>query len=255
MKVTLLPSSVTPGAGIHQFLTTFLVNDGLAIDAGSLGFLGSTEVQARVKHVIITHTHMDHLASLPIFVENVFEVGAECPTIYGSPEVLECLQRDLFNNRIWPDFIGMSTPTSAFLRLETLREGVPIEVEGLKVTPISVDHLVPTVGVVIESPEASVVIAGDTGPTAKLWEAANSVGNLKGIFLESAFPNELDWLADASMHLTPRKFADEVRKLRSGPEILAVHIKPKFLDRVRGELASLNLPKVKICVPGQTYEF
>ena len=255
MKVTLLPSSVTPGAEVNQYLTTFLVDDRVAIDAGSLGLLGSTEAQARVKHVFLTHTHIDHLASLPIFVENVFEAGADCPTIYGGAEVLDCLQRDFFNGRVWPDFIGMSQPESPFLRLEPLRPGHPVEVEGLRITAVAVDHIVPTVGVVIEGPGCSIVIAGDTGPTEALWHAANAAPHLKAIFLEAAFPDELGWLADASKHLTPRLFAAERVKIKPGVPVFAVHIKPKFLDRVKSELASLGHGEVHVCIPGRSYEF
>jgi ribonuclease BN (tRNA processing enzyme) len=255
VKVTLLPSSVTPGAEVNQYLTTFLIDDRVAIDAGSLGLLGSTEAQARVKHVFLTHTHIDHLASLPIFVENVFEAGESCPTFYGGPEVLDCLQRDFFNGRVWPDFIAMSRPESPFLKLEPLRPGRAVEVEGLKITAISVHHIVPTVGVVVEGPGASVVIAGDTGPTDALWRAANDAPNLKAVFLEAAFPDELEWLADASKHLTPGLFAGEVAKIKRGVPVYAIHIKPKFLDRVKQELAALGLGEVRVCLPGQTYEF
>jgi ribonuclease BN (tRNA processing enzyme) len=255
VKVTLLPSTVTAGAEANQFLTTFLVNDCVAIDAGSLGLLGSTELQARVKHVFLTHTHIDHIASLPIFVENVFEVGADCPTIHGGPEVLECLRRDFFNDRVWPDFVSMSAPESPFLQLKPLEHGKTVEVMGLKITPIPVDHIVPTVGIIVEAPEASVVIAGDTGPTNRLWEACNRVPNLKAVFLEAAFPNELEWLADASKHLTPGLFAGEVRKIKPGVPIHAVHIKPKFLERVKQELDALGLPMIEICHPGHSYEF
>ena len=255
MKVTLLPSSVTPGTELNQFLTTFLVDDRVAIDAGSLGLLGSTEAQARVKHVFITHTHIDHLASLPIFIENVYEAGAPCPTIYGGYQVLDCLQRDFFNGRVWPDFIGMSTGESPFLKLVLLETGQPVEVEGLRITAVPVDHLVPTVGLIIEGPGATVAIAGDTGPTEAIWRAANGSPNLKGVFLEAAFPDELGWLADASKHLTPGMFAGELAKIKRGVPVYAVHIKPKFLDRVKLELAALGLDEVRICVPGRSYEF
>lgn len=255
MKVTLLPSTVTPGAEVNQFLTTFLINDAVAVDAGSLGLLGSTEDQARVKHVFLTHTHMDHIASLPIFVENVFEVGADCPTIYGSETVLECLRRDLFNDRIWPDFVRMSQPESPFLKLVPIRAGQTIEVEGLRITPVDVEHLVPTLGMIIEEPGTAVVIASDTGPTESLWSRANAVVNLKAVFLEAAFPDALAWLADVSKHLTPDLFAGEVRKIRPGVAVMAVHIKPKYLARISAELASLHMPCVRICRPGQSYTF
>lgn len=255
MNVTLLPSSVTPGAGSSQFLTTFLIDEVVAVDAGSLGLLGSTDDQARVKHVFLSHTHMDHLATLPIFIENVFKAGASCPTIYGSPVVLDSLRRDLFNDRMWPDFVRMSSPESPFLKLVPLHPGEPVEVQGLRVTPVDMDHLVPTLGLIVEGPGATVVFAGDTGPTRALWERANATENLKAVFLEAAFPNALDWLADASKHLTPRLFAGEVGKIKPGVAILAVHIKPKYLERISAELAALGLPGVQICEPGRSYVF
>lgn len=255
MDVTLLPSSVTPGAEANQFLTTFLINGVIAVDAGSLGFLGSTETQARVKHVFITHTHIDHLASLPIFVENVFEGGPNCVTIYASEVVEDCLRRDLFNDRIWPDFFRLARPDAPFMRIERLNAGRPIEVEGLRITPVDVDHLVPTLGLIIEGPDASVVIAGDTGPTQELWRRTNAVENLKAVFLEAAFPDHMGWLADAAKHLTPGMFSGEVAKIRPGVPVLAVHIKPKFLAQITAELAALGLDSVEICRPGKTYTF
>lgn len=255
MKITLLPSSVVPGVEPSQFLTTFLIDDVVAIDAGSLGLIGSTEDQARIKHVFLTHTHMDHLASLPIFIENVFEEGANCPTIYGSSAVLDCLRRDIFNDRLWPDFIAMSSENSPFLKLVLIREGQTIAVEGLRITPVNVDHLVPTQGMIVEGPNATVVVASDTGPTQKLWEIANTSASLKAVFLEAAFPDELTWLADASKHLTPERFAGEVKKIKPGVAVLAVHIKPKYLERISAELAALGLPMIEICEPGRPYHF
>src|SRR5439155_12645984 len=99
MKITLVPSSVTErGLGEHQFLTSYRINDALAIDAGSLGLAGTAQEQAGIKHVLISHTHMDHIASLPIFVENAYEGGSDCVTVYGSEAVLSCLRNEVFND-------------------------------------------------------------------------------------------------------------------------------------------------------------
>ncbi len=257
MKVTLLPSSVTCGSESSQYLTSYLINDSVAIDAGSLGLLGSAEAQARVKHVFLTHTHMDHLASLPIFVENVFEAGAGCPRIYGSPAVLDCLRTDLFNDRIWPDFVRMSDESadSPFLSLVPIEAGRPIEVEGLRITPVDVNHLVPTLGLIVEGPDATVVVASDTGPTEQIWTLSNALPNLRAVFLEAAFPDAMGWLADAAKHLTPELFAGEVKKIKPDVTVLAVHIKPRYLGRISSELAELGLPMVQVCEPGRLYEF
>src|SRR5437870_9811391 len=99
--------------------------------------------QKRVQHVLITHTHIDHVGSLPIFVENIYESGTpESVTIHGSAAVLESLRKDIFNDRVWPDFVGLSTPQDPFLKLGLLETEKTIELEGLRITPIPVTHVV-----------------------------------------------------------------------------------------------------------------
>ena len=120
MKVTLLPSTIGGGSE-HQYLSSCLINDTFAIDAGCLGFWGSPQDQARVRHVVLSHTHMDHLASLPIFVENAYEGKAECVTVHGSRAVLDCCQEHLFNEKVWPDFIALSQGDRPFLRPGAIR--------------------------------------------------------------------------------------------------------------------------------------
>jgi ribonuclease BN (tRNA processing enzyme) len=256
MRIILLPSSVS-GKEQDQFLTSFLVNDTIAIDAGSLGFHGSPVQQARVRHVIITHTHVDHVASLPIFVENIFQGRSDCVTIHASAATLEGLQGDIFNNRAWPDFVAFSRPPAAapFLRLECLEPGRPLVLDGLRITPVPVDHVVPTLGLVLEEPGTTVVVPSDTAPTDAIWNAARGLPDLKAVFLEAAFPNSMETLAIVSKHLTPAMFAGEVRKMPAGIRFLAVHIKPRFFDQIAAELAALGLPEVEICRPGHTYEF
>ena len=152
MKVTLIPSSMTAsGLDQHQYTTTYLINDTLAVDAGSIGFYRSPVEQAEIQDVLISHTHADHVASLPIFIENAFDGRPNPVTIHGSRVVLDSLQNDIFNGRIWPDFIGMSATTGpVFLRINEIESGKMIELQGLKITPVSVDHLVPTLGFVVD---------------------------------------------------------------------------------------------------------
>ena len=79
MKITLLPSDLTESAPPCQFLTTYLINDVVAIDAGSLGFYGGPKQQSAIQHVIITHSHIDHVASLPIFLEQCPRLATHAP--------------------------------------------------------------------------------------------------------------------------------------------------------------------------------
>lgn len=256
MNITLVPSPVgTVEESPRQFLTSFLINDRVAIDAGSLGFYHTAQEQANVKHVFLTHTHIDHLASLPIFVENAYEGRVDCVTIHGSADVLSCLRTDIFNGRLWPDFIGMSSPQTPFLRLATLKAGETVEVEGLRLTPVPVDHVVPTFGFLVEDAGGTVVIATDTAPTEEIWQCANKVRNLKAVFLETTFPDELTWLAGVSKHLTPALFSAEVRKIHSPVPIVVVHLKARYATQVAAQLEALGLANVSIGKSGIVYTF
>ena len=253
MQVTLLPSAGS-GEEPHQFLTSYLIGQALAIDAGSLGFHGSLEVQARVRHVLISHSHIDHLASLPVFLENVYRGGPDCVTVHAGEAVLDSLQRDLFNGRVWPDFINLS-PAAPFLRLSKLEEGRPVELEGLRITPVAVNHVVPTFGFLVEDDRSAVVLPSDTGPTEAIWQYANRSPHLKAVFLEATFPDSMAWLADVARHLTPALFAREVGKIRHPVRVFAVHIKAAYRSQVVRELEALGLPNFEVARPGEPYTF
>jgi ribonuclease BN (tRNA processing enzyme) len=229
----------------------------LAFDAGCIGFYGSAQDQARVRHVLISHTHMDHIASLPLFVENAYEGRRDCLTIHGNDHVLNCLRTDLFNDRVWPDFFALSPPDAPFFKLSTLEAGKTIELEGLRITPMAVNHVVPTLGFLLEDADTAVLIVSDTGPTEEIWKQANRTPNLRAVFLEACFPNSMQWLADASKHLTPRTFAEELQKLHRPVPVYAVHIKARFRSQVIDELQALasDMPNVRVGEIGRPYTF
>jgi ribonuclease BN (tRNA processing enzyme) len=256
MRVVLVPSSVTKtGLGPHQYLTSYVINDAVAIDAGSLGsFLSPTE-QGRVKDVFITHSHIDHIAGLPVFIENVYEGKPDCVTVHATREVLDTLQKDIFNDRVWPDFVWLSSAKAPFLRLSELVPNQPVEVAGLRITPVPVNHVVPTCGFIVEDDATTLVFPSDTGPTSAIWEQANAAANLKAVFLEATFPNSMTWLADVAKHHTPATFGREVAKLTRPTKVVAVHIKPRYRDEVVRELEALKLPDFVIAEAGRTYEF
>ena len=256
MKIHIVPSSVGESSR-HQILATYLINDSVAIDAGVLGLLSPLAAQRRVQHVFLSHSHLDHLATLPIFIDNVYVPGPDCPSVWGSPQVLENLQRDIFNDRLWPDMIRLSGEESPFLRLETLSAETPVEVEGLRITPIELKHVVPAFGFLVEelATKAAVMFVSDTGPTERIWEVANETPELKGIFLEASFPNSMRWLADKAAHLTPELFRDELAKLKRPVPVHVIHVKLAFESQILDELRALQLPNLVVAEPGTTLEF
>jgi ribonuclease BN (tRNA processing enzyme) len=256
VQVTILPSSVSPpGEPPLQYLTTYLVNGKVAIDAGALGVCGTPREQAAIRHVFLSHTHIDHLATLPIFLDNVYQRGPGCPTLYVSDEVLDCLRRDIMNDRLWPDFIRLSDERPPFLRLHRLEPGRAVQVESLRITAVPVNHVVPTLGFLVEEDSAAVAFSSDTAPTEELWQLARRTPNLKAVFLEATFPEGKAWLAEVARHLTPSLFALEVAKLPEQTAVIAVHLQPRFQAEVIPELLALGLPNLQIGEPGRTYRF
>ena len=239
----------------RQYVSSYLVNDNVAIDAGCLGLCGSPHDQERVRHVLLTHAHADHTASLPFFIENVWTPSPDCPTLYGSAETLATVRRSIFNDEVWPDFVAMSEGMPPFVRVQTVQPEVPINVGGLTITPVKVNHTVPTLGYVVQDGRSAVIFAGDSGPTNRIWEVAREVPHLKAVFLEASFPNRMKEIAEAAMHLTSEMFGREAAKVPAGVKIIAVHMKVRYRDEITRELQALRLPCLEIGECHQDYVF
>ncbi len=252
MRIEIVRSS--NGDARLQFQITYLVNDVVAIDAGCLG-IAPLETQHRVEHVFLTHAHMDHVASLPIFIDNVYRPGPQSVTVYGNAETIASLQQDMFNDRLWPDVLRLSRDESPFVRFQTLTMESAVEVGDLSLKPVALNHVVPTCGFLIsERRGATVAIVSDTGPTDRIWQLGAAAG-LDAVLLDSSFPNNMRWLADKSLHLCPETFAAELAKLREPVRTMAIHLKPTYFDTIAAELQALKLPQLEIGEPGKRYEF
>jgi ribonuclease BN (tRNA processing enzyme) len=208
-----------------------------------------------VRHVFLTHEHMDHLASLPILLENDYDQGPDCIELLASSRVLDVVRRDLFNGRIWPDFFQLSVATDAFVKATRLVEGQPVERAGLSVTPLAVNHCVETFGMVVDDGHAAVAFPSDTGPTDAFWRHLALLPRLDAVFLEVSFPNAHAELARQTGHHSPATFAEEVAKLSRTVRWIVVHRKARYADEIASELASLDLPDVELAEPGRIYRF
>jgi ribonuclease BN (tRNA processing enzyme) len=253
MKIRMLPSAVA-GRG-DEFLTTFIVNETVAIDAGALGFWGSLRGQQRVGHVFLSHSHADHVCSLPMFVTNTLEARVRNVVVHAHAPVLESLSRDVFNGRLWPDFLHPADGSGPLLDLEETAEARACAVEGLRITPIPVDHPVPTMAHLIDDGESAVVISTDSGQTDELWRVAARAPRLKAVFLGASFPEEEAALARVAGHLTPSQVDAELAKLGRNVPVYAVHIKPGHRQAVVDQLRRLSRPNLFIGQSRSSYVF
>jgi len=225
------------------------------VDAGALTHALELDEQAAVRAVLVTHAHMDHVASLPFLVENVFGRHASSLEIVAPEEVLDSLRKHLFNDALWPDFSRLPNDLAPAVTFRAIPLGEPFKVAGLVGIAIPVSHVVPTCGYILEDGGATIVISGDTGPTDALWAAARAHHDVKGLFVECSFPNDLQHLADVSMHLTPATLRGELEKLPPDLPVYLYHMKPPTLARLRVEVAALGNARVSLLADGDELTF
>lgn len=256
MNVRLLPSSAGRESQ-YQSLTSFIVDDLLAIDGGSLGFALPPEQIGSIRNVIVTHSHSDHIASLPIYIAEAFP-SLETPiTIHATVEVIDALRKFVFNDHVWPDFekIQLNNRSGNGLQFRELKPRETVTIEGIDVTPIPVNHIIPTVGLLVRNRQTAVLFTSDTYTTDEIWRVADRSEGLKAVFVDVSYPNEKRELAEASKHLTPELLAVELRKLTRNVEVYAVHIKPTNRDDVIQELMALGDPRVSVGEVDRVYEW
>lgn len=258
MKIQLLPSSFD-GAGNAtpaQRLTCFLIDDRVSVDAGSIGLALNEAQRKTIRDVIVTHSHMDHIASLPIFVDDLFAELTEPMRIHGTHEVIGLLERDVFNDNVYPRFAALKNQYGPVMKYVPFTAGEPFTVAHLNVTAIEVNHIVPTVGLLVSDGTTTVAFSSDTAETDELWRVVNRAPHLDALFIEASFPNSMRELARVSKHLTPEILAQEIGKLNhNGIDILAVHLKAAYRDTLVDELNALGIEKLSAMEPGRVYEW
>ena len=237
-----------------RFLSCFLLDDTIALDAGGLTGPLTLDEQLEVRHVIVTHTHLDHNCGLPFFIDNVFGRLDTPIVVYGTSSVVESLRKHMFNDVMWPDFTKLPSPDRPTVRFEEVAPETPFSIGRLSFTAIEVEHLIPTVGFLVEDDEGAVLYTSDTGPTDRVWQVASAHPNLKCVITEVSFMNEETELARLSGHMTSSILATELVKLKSKVPVLITHTKPGHLKRIAQELEALGLDHVKLIEQGQTYE-
>jgi len=258
VRIQLLPSTFDAQgvANLEQRLTCFLIDDCVAIDAGSIAIALTNEQRSKVKDIIITHPHMDHVASLPIFIDDLYPSLQEPMRVYATQEVIDLLERDVFNWNVYPRFSDLKNDYGPVMEYVPIPIGEPFKVAHLTVVAVPVNHIVPTVGLVISDGQKSVAFSSDTSETEDFWKILNEMKDLDALLIEASFPNRMAKLAEVSRHFTPASLGQELKKLNhNGMDIMAVHLKATYRDEIIEQLNALNIPKLKAMEPGRIYEW
>jgi ribonuclease BN (tRNA processing enzyme) len=253
MKLKVLGAFGSEGQG--QRPSAFLVDDKVLVDAGTVGAALSVAEQIQIEHALISHAHLDHTVGLAFLTDTLAMVAPERRvTVASVGPVVDTLRTSAFNDSLWPDFTTIPTPQAPVLGFRTLQQEVEARVGNLWVTPIPVDHTVPTSGYVIHDGDTGFVYSADTGPTTRLWQRARELrGGLKALIVETAFPSRLGQLAQVSGHLTPNTLRREMDKMPPDLPIWVFHIKPQLFEETAEELAKIDPARILTLEQGKTY--
>jgi ribonuclease BN (tRNA processing enzyme) len=252
MKIRVLGCSGAIAAGCKT--TAFLLDDDVLIDAGSgVGDLALDEL-FRIEHILLSHSHLDHILSVPLLADSVIRHREELKRppiqVHALPQTIEALRTHIFNGVIWPDFSRLPSAEEPVLRFVPFAQGDVLELGGRRIEVLTANHTVPAVGFALQIPPASGlagapnrwwVFTGDTGPNAALWQRLRSM-DVAHLIIETAFSDEESGLAKISRHLCPAMLGAELKQLGGKIDVHITHIKPGEGEAVMAEIEALELP-------------
>jgi len=239
---------------VRQESCGFLIDGSVLLDAGTIGTRLTLAEQRRIRFVLLSHLHFDHIKSLPTLVDNLAEEFDEPVIVAGTEPALQGLKDHVFNNKVYPNFFELPNRKRPILRMHILEPGKPVTLGHLEVIPIAVNHTVPTVGYLVKDQRATLLYSGDTYKTEEIWTLGRTIPKLNAAFIECSFPNKLANLAKQAKHLIPSLLAEEWKKLRNDQvPVYAYHLKPPYKDEIVRELRELKLPSLAVLEEGQTF--
>lgn len=204
-----------------------LIDDDVLIDAGTgIGDLPLDDLQS-IRHVFLTHAHLDHIAGLPMLVDCVFDENFETPlTVYAREETLRAIQDHLFNDVIWPNFCNLPSPENPMLRYAVCSPGDTVTIDHRDFYAVDVMHSVPSLGYTVQNSGGVFAVSGDTKTNETLWPVLNACDDLRVLVIEVSFPDEMEKVAVNAGHYTPKTLTKDLQRLRHEPEIWLTGMKP-----------------------------
>jgi ribonuclease BN (tRNA processing enzyme) len=223
------------GVGVDLRTTTLLIDQDILIDAGTgVGDLSMDEM-LHIKHIFLTHSHLDHIACIPLLVDTLFDQLRQPITIHAQPETIDALQKHIFNNVIWPDFSRLPTEKNPVMQFDVMRPGEVVSIKDRHFQMIGVNHIVPGVGYRVENATGVFAFSGDTTTNDSFWEGLNQKDKLDVLVVEAAFTNADVDLCRRAGHYCADLLAEDLAKLKHQPRVYISHNKPGSEKQILSE--------------------
>jgi ribonuclease BN (tRNA processing enzyme) len=221
--------------------TSFLIGDSILLDAGTgVGDL-TLEEMGKIDHVLLTHSHLDHIAALPLMLDAVSSQRRHPVQVHALAATIGVLQAHVFNNVIWPDFSAIPSTASPFLQYQTFVTGDVLVIAGIQIEVLPAHHTVPGVGFAVQGDTGWWVFSGDTERNPSFWNRVNALP-VACLVIETAFSNRERNLARRSLHLSPEILAQELGHIPVDERypIYITHTKPSETSLIMDEIRQLD---------------
>lgn len=225
---------------------SFLINKQLVVDAGAIVSTLSIQEQRKLKYILVTHAHLDHIKDIPLLADNIVESHVESLKIISEENVINAIQKHIMNDYIWPDFQLLPSNKNPTLELVSIKTKRSYTFSNFKIKAVRVNHIIDGVAFFISNGDKWIGFSGDTGPMTEFWDEVNADEKIKAIFVETSFPNKLQKIAEVSGHLTPNLLSKEIDKLTRNVKIYIYHLKPLHKETLEKEIAELKIPNLEI---------
>ena len=238
------------GVTKNYHATSYLIDESLLIDAGSVASGLDIQAQLKIDHILLSHAHLDHTKDLAFICDNCFGLREKPFEVYCHKNVRTAVKEHIFNDTIWPDFSVLPTKEKPTINFNSIDPEKVLKLGEYSVTPIHVNHPVfengEGYGFIVEKGDKAILFTQDTAATDRIWEVGKGFKNLKAIFTEVSFPNHLQSVADISFHHSPATIKEELLKMPEKVPVYLGHLKPNYQEQLIQEITDLGEPRLHI---------